>query len=615
MSRKGNRPIFLTQSQLRQSQQNEDDWEEDPSEDSESDGSEDSESEVEVPPQRQSKQKITTRSATKAAEPKKRRTTRNSNKMEVDQDEEDIHQLSSDEIRQLLNMMDDADMVQSQQEIIQDYKMYLNSLDWQSGLNKGEIRKYKKLWGDICTAIVHIPLISDILRLKIGISEKADFIHKLIILYGLPMDSFEFIHMRKALLVQYQKFESMQYSQQQLTQYSELEKKMAEIAEYQSSLKYKILGSELNEKNKAFVFSRYQQLLTEPDNGKLKVWINTAMSIPTNVHVTTALKKMTPRTVDKFLCNVMDTLNQELYGMNSIKEQLLFFINNKITRNDTNGAAIALEGLPGIGKTCIIQALAKALDLPMVSVPIGGAKDSSFLTGFSYTYEGAQPGAIVQALQELKCKNGIIFIDEIDKIPQTDKGSEISKALLHIIDPSQNHAFHDKYLSNQFDIDLSKIWFIYTLNDRNNIERTLRDRIPIIRVSGYNYTEKCDIATKYLIPKALANMNIMSDQVQFSDDAIRYLIRLLQDHRLEIVDSDGRSGVRQLRYLIDHIVMKLNLLRNLWDPNKKYAPKLNLSFHVDEFKLPIIVTPDVINQLGINDFYQPDTTTHLSMYA
>jgi ATP-dependent Lon protease len=549
---------------------------------------------------------------------KKRKSTKKSKKQKEeseDEEMEEVHHLSAEDIRQLLNLKDEGDFVQTQQEIAEDYKAYLNSLDWKTGLTKLEVKKYKKMWNEICDAIVNIPLISDVLRLKIGINEKADFIHKLIILYGLPMDSFEFIQMRKSLLSLYQKYQGMHLSQQQIIQFSQLEKRMAEIAEYQSSLKYLILSSNLSEKNKSFVFSRYQQLLSEPDNGKLKVWINTALSIPTNIHENLTIKKLNPRNIDKYLCNIMNVLNEELYGMNNIKEQLLFFINNKLTKKDMSGAAIALEGLPGIGKTCIINALSKALDLPMTCIQIGGAKDSSFLTGFSYTYEGAQPGAIVQALQELKCLNGIIFIDEIDKIPHTDKGNEISKALLHIIDPSQNFAFHDKYLSNQFDIDLSKIWFIYTLNNRNDIERTLCDRIPIIKVSGYTFHEKCEIAYKYLIPRALKNMNISSNEIEFSLDSIRYLIHLLQEHRLEITDSDGRSGVRQLRYLIDHIVMKLNLLRNLWDPTQKYSPKLSLSFQVNNFKLPIVITPEIINQLGISEAYQPENMRHLSMYS
>jgi ATP-dependent Lon protease len=570
MSRKGNKPIFLPNKR---------------------DESDDTSSEEDLRPKRKIK------------------------KMKNNKEDSE-YELSPSDLQALLSMMD-KEPSQTQQEIIDDQKTFLNNLDWQSGLKKNEIKKYKKMWDDICDSIVYVPLISDILKLKIGIAEKADFIHKLLILYSLPLDSFEYIQMRKSLLVLYNKYNSIQLTQQQLTKYSELEKNMSDITEYQTSLKYTILGSNMIEKNKSFVYSRYQQLLNESENGKLKIWINTALSIPTESHKSKILgtKKITPKIVDKYLCDIKNVLDNELYGMNNIKEQLIFLINNKIMKNDVNGAAIALEGLPGIGKTCIVQALAKSLDLPMVCIPIGGAKDSSFLTGFSYTYEGAQPGAIVQALQELKCTNGIIFIDEIDKIPHTDKGNEISKALLHIIDPSQNHAFHDKYLTNQFDIDLSKIWFIYTLNDRNDIEKTLRDRIPIIRVKGYTFNEKYEIATKYLIPRSLKNMNINVTDIQFSPDAIRYLINLLKDKQLDISDSDGRSGVRQLRYIIDYIIMKLNLLRSLWDPSCKYIPKLELTYGISGFKLPLVVTPEIINQLDINTYYQNDGPRHLSMYS
>lgn len=509
------------------------------------------------------------------------------------------------------------ELISTQKEIFEEYKSYLSGLDWSSGLKKCEVRKYKKLWSDICDDMIKVPLVSDILKLNINIQEKTEFIHKLIILNGMSFDSFEFIQIRKLLVSQYKQYLSMQFSQKQLDEYAEMENEMAKChtnMDSQTAIKYSILGSNMSKKNKAFIYMRHQQISCGEDNGKIKSWIQTALAIPNNIHKGTIFnsKKPTAQSIDKYLYGIKNTLDKELYGMNTVKEKLLFFINNKIIKNDTSGGALALEGLPGIGKTCIVQALSKALDLPMVCIPIGGAKDASFLNGHGYTYEGSAPGAIVQALQELKCKNGIIFIDEIDKISQTEKGSEISKALLHIIDPSQNFAYHDKYLTNQFDIDLSKIWFIYTLNNRNGIDATLRDRIPIINMPGYTFKEKCEIAYNYIIPSALKNLGIDVKSVRFTDDAIKYLIQSVIENKMEICDSNGRSGVRQLKYLIEHLVMKINLLRGLWNP--KYTPKLKLSFAISGFKLPLIVTPETINQLGITDFQQQESTAHMTMY-
>lgn len=523
----------------------------------------------------------------------------------------------------LANALDDD--VQSQKNLILEYKNYLNSLDWKFGLKKGEAIKYKKTWSDVCNHITDMPLISDIIKLNITTQEKAEFIHKLIILYGLSFDSFEFIQMRKILTFQYKKYQVMNYSDEELNEFNESEQNIIDtintdlgIGDSNSIIKYSIINSQMSKKNKACVFMRYQQLALGEDNSKLKSWIQTALSVPTKIQpIFTSENSQirNPKMIDVFLSNVKNILDEELYGMANIKEQLLFFINNKISNVNTNCAALALEGLPGIGKTCIVQALSKALNLPMACIPIGGAKDANFLTGHGFTYEGSTPGAIVQALQELKCINGIIFIDEIDKIPQTEKGSEISKALLHIIDPSQNFAYHDKYLTNQFDIDLSKIWFIYTLNDKNNIEKTLRDRIPIIHIDGYTNFEKIDIVKNFLIPKALKNVNISISDVIFNDDAIKYIIQLASDNKMEICDSNGRSGVRQVKYLIEYLVMKINLLFNLWDPTQNYKFKLELSFSIPNFKIPLIVTRDVINNLHINDIEKNKSWNHLSMYC
>ncbi len=530
----------------------------------------------------------------------------------VNKDTPATHEVQTIDLQTLLNTIND-ETPRTQKELLNDYKKYLNTIDWKSGFKKGEVAKYKDIWNSVCNDITDIPLISDVLRLNIDIAEKSEFIHKLIVMYGLSFDSFEFIQVKKILSNQFNRYKSLQLTSDQLANFSKLEEEITDVImlESNASLKYAILNSKMTDKNKAFVYSRYQQLSGE-DSGKLKNWIQTTLSVPTDI-LDLNVNLDTPCARDNYLTNIKKTLDAELYGMTHVKEQILFFINNRIGKSDTRANALALEGLPGIGKTCIVQALSKALEIPMACIPIGGAKDASILTGYGYTYEGSTAGSIVQALQELKCLNGIIFIDEIDKISKSEKGNEISKALLHITDPSQNFAYHDKYLTNQFDIDLSKIWFIYTLNDRNNIDRTLRDRIPIIHVDGYTHKEKFDIIKNHLIPNALHNLNIPTDTVEFDDSAINHVLCLVRDSNMEIIDADGRSGIRQVKYLIEYILMKINLVLSLWDPKTSYQPLLKLSFTIPNFKLPLKVTPDVINSIGVGGF-NSNNTRHLSMY-
>jgi len=253
-------------------------------------------------------------------------------------------------------------------------------------------------------------------------------------------------------------------------------------------------------------------------------------------------------------------------------------INQRFINPSKSDTSIALVGPPGVGKTRIITILANLLNYPYEHISMGGVNDSSFLAGHSYTYEGAKPGKIVDSLIKMKCANGIIFFDEIDKIADTSNGKEVSNQLLHITDFTQNDHFCDKYLP-EIQIDLSKIWFIFSLNNIADIDPILSNRFNFIYVDGYDFNQKIEIAKKHLLPKAYEKYKLSPEKYQFNDLIITKLINhsiqkeIDHDHTQKLsslnnTNSEIKTGIRELKRSIDHIFNRISLLENISNSGK-----------------------------------------------
>ena len=186
------------------------------------------------------------------------------------------------------------------------------------------------------------------------------------------------------------------------------------------------------------IYQKYKKLTNlspgDSEYYKLKEWIDTAVKIPFG-YVNGIKNK---DNLSQLLTNIKRGLDSELYGMERVKEEILMAINQRLINPSKSDTNIALVGPPGVGKTRIITVLANLLNYPYEHISMGGVNDSSFLAGHSYTYEGAKPGKIVDSLIKMKCANGIMFFDEIDKIADTSNGKEVSNQLLHITDFTQN---------------------------------------------------------------------------------------------------------------------------------------------------------------------------------
>ena len=270
-------------------------------------------------------------------------------------------------------------------------------------------------------------------------------------------------------------------------------------------------------------------------------------------------------------------LDKDHYGMEKVKERILEYMAVLQLRGDLKSPIICLYGPPGVGKTSLGKSIAASMKRKYVRISLGGLHDESEIRGHRRTYVGAMPGRIIKSIQKAGSSNPVFILDEIDKVTQNTINGDPSSALLEVLDPEQNSAFHDNYLD--VDYDLSKVLFIATANDLNTIPRPLLDRMEIIEVSGYITEEKIEIAKRHLIPKVKENTGLDSDKkLSFNKAAIE---KIIEQYTRE-------SGVRQLEKQIDKAMRKLAL---------KKATDGNLSYDK--------ITPEVLEGLlGKPPFYR-----------
>ena len=264
--------------------------------------------------------------------------------------------------------------------------------------------------------------------------------------------------------------------------------------------------------------------------------------------------------IKDYMINVKNTLDACVYGHNNAKKHIERIIGQWINGNASSNEScvIGFEGNPGIGKTTLAKGLANCLtdangdSRPFSLIAIGGDSNASSLVGHSYTYVGSTWGQIVQILMDKKCMNPIILIDEVDKISKTEHGKEITGVLTHLLDPSQNKQFQDKYFSG-IDLDLSKVLFILSYNDPQLIDRILLDRVHRIRFDTLSVEDKIVICNKHLLPELYKKIGL-ENTIHFSDDVLKFII---EEYTLE-------PGVRKLKEKLFEIIgeFNLNILKN-----------------------------------------------------
>jgi ATP-dependent Lon protease len=289
-------------------------------------------------------------------------------------------------------------------------------------------------------------------------------------------------------------------------------------------------------------------------------------------------QKSSPEEIAQYCSKVYSILDSKLYGMKDVKEKLLQIVNNRI-KNPKTQSMLALKGKPGVGKTRVAQALAESIGLPFEKIALGGMEDPGMFTGQDSSWVGSSPSILLKILRRMKCSNGIVLFDELDKLGNSEKGRMIQNTLLHITDYIQNKDFQDSYLI-EFPHDLSQIWFMFAMNDDSKLDSALKDRLNIIPLKEYNFQETTNIIQQFILPETLKNIGLEKNSITITPSACSRLIK-----------DPNTKGLRTYSRLIHDMVSKISMLETF----RCGKTQIKLNYILPDFKgLPYEINDDSI---------------------
>lgn len=438
----------------------------------------------------------------------------------------------------------------------------------------------------------HTPNIIKIIKTPLLIADKAE-LHELYEYYRtLDPFSMDWIDMKKILNRKFK--EAKKEYKREIT----MEKKQREELEQKKemfesgidstlSVENQILSLNTSDTIKSVIFQEYKRFreFDETDDEKLKLytWIQTVITLPFNNRCPPLLTE----NIEKFLLECREKLDKELYGLIPVKEQILIFLNARLRNKNVKECNLGLIGSPGTGKTKLASLISDCLNLPFAQINCGGLSDTTSLVGFSYTFQGAKPGAISTSLSNLKCKNGVLFFDEADKM-----SNRVNTLMLHVVDPNQNNKFVDLYFGQNIPIDLSELWLIFSMNQKP-VDTALRDRIFFIELPKYTKKEKILILKNYSIPRLCRDIGLCD--MEFPEETCKYIV----DNYTE-----NEEGMRRMDHICRDLIRKLYFQKT--NPNISTSFSLKIPCDNSLFK----ITPEIVEKL-----VQKKQTEQLPMYT
>jgi len=320
-------------------------------------------------------------------------------------------------------------------------------------------------------------------------------------------------------------------------------------------IREKILGTPTSFENKKIMLKHYTNLRrVEPSSTeyyKNMIYLDTALAYPWNrTHdITRTLQKTDIKT---FLGYIKMRFDNEIYGMDHVKAEILNHVCKMITNPNSKRNNIALYGAAGVGKSKFIKILSDVLGLPLKVISLGGVKDVSFFLGHGYVYVESGPGKIIQNIIDAKVSNPILYFDELDKVSESPNGKDIHAFLSYLTDPTQNTEFTDHYFYG-IKFDLSRVFYVFTFNDLSKIDRVLLDRLNIIYIPTPCSEEICTILEEYCIPEIKTNIGITLP-ITLNRSQISKIVNLYRGN----FDHTVSSGIREYYRIIEKIFLYIN---------------------------------------------------------
>ena len=405
------------------------------------------------------------------------------------------------------------------------------------------------------------PLLNLDLQKKQDLLENADPQKRLEIVYGRMLEEKEFKKVERKLKERVQgqigRTQKEYYLNEQVKaiqkELGQGEDSKAEMEEYAKKIKEMKLSDEAKE-------------MAEKELHKLKLMpsMSSEANVVRNYIDWLLCMPWAEKTEDNFdLEKAEKVLNAQHYGLEKVKERIIEYLAVAQQVGKMKGPIICLVGPPGVGKTSLARSVAEALGRKFAHVSLGGVRDEAEIRGHRRTYIGAMPGKVIQSLRKVKFRNPLLLFDEIDKMTHGVMGDPAA-ALLEVLDPEQNHTFMDHYLEVEFDV--SDVLFFCTANVPQNIPAALKDRMEIIRLSGYTELEKEHIAREHLLPKQMDENGLTSKRIQFHQKALLNIIRSYT--REAGVRNLEREIAKTCRKVATQLVKKTNLNKVVVTPNR-----------------------------------------------